>query len=174
MTEAAFEARLDGIFAGAESAVGGRLLTEKARTENLQAQDTRRVAFILTEAIEAELKPAVEKALASYDAAIERPITPNPIWEKKLRARIDQAAGAAIKKALAVDSVNHPWKPLLSAEAPKLSQRLLDLADAHFAALVMDKRRRRKKAGAISETVIRVGLFVAGLALGVLLMRLMR
>src|SRR5262245_3867339 len=120
MVESAFEASLAAVFARGEHALAERLTQEKAKADNLQAEDTSRLAFILTEAIEHELQPVVRQALAGYDAAINRPITPNDRWEEALRRRIGQAVDAGVSRALALDHAEHPWKPLLSAEAPKL------------------------------------------------------
>ena len=53
MSDAAFETTLAGIFSRMEQRLGGRLAAERAKTENLQSQDTRRVAFTFSEAIEA-------------------------------------------------------------------------------------------------------------------------
>lgn len=173
MSDLAFENRVSGIFDRMEQRLGGRLATEKAKADNLQAQDTRRVAFILTEAIEAELKPAVKDALSSYDEAINRPLLPNERWEHSLLRRIEQAVDNAIKLALALDRADHPWKPLLSAEAPKLRARALADAEAHFAALGKGKRRRRRGDGPIPDWVLWLAFFVGGLGSGLLLARLL-
>ena len=173
MIATAFEQSIAEVFDRAQRGLADRLAVERARAQNLQAQDTRRVAFILTEAIEAELTPAVLKALGAYDEAINRPLTPNPSWEAALRKQISGAADSAVRQALALDRTDHPWKPLLSAESPKLSGRLLALADDHFAQLGRTAGRRRRKGGSAAEMAIRAGLFAAGLAVGVLLMKLL-
>lgn len=173
MSEAAFEARLSGIFSRLEQRLGGRLSVEKAKTEALQSLDTRRVAFILTEAIEAEIKPAVKEALASYDEAINRPLVPNERWEHAVLKRIGQAVDGAVKLALDLDRANHPWKPLLAAEAPKLRARLLASAEGHFAELGKVGKRRRRNDSGIPRWVLGVALFVGGLGTGLLLARLL-
>lgn len=172
MSAAAFENSLSGVFGGAEQRLGRRLSAEKTRAENLQAQDMRRVAFILTEAIEAELKAAVVEALSAYDVAINRPLQPNERWEEALRRRIGQAVDGAVKLALALDVADHPWKPLLSAEAPKLKSRLLAPADAHFSELGKARRKRRGASDGVPDAVVWIALFAAGLVTGGLAMRL--
>jgi len=173
MSDTAFESRVSTIFARSEQRLGGRLAAEKARTVNLQSQDTRRVAFILTEAIEAELKPAVLEALSSYDEAINRPLAPNVRWEQALLQRIGQAADAAVKLALNLDRANHPWKPLLTAEAPKLRARLLAAAEAHFAELGHVSKRRRRGEGGVPDWAVWLALFLGGVGAGLLLARLL-
>jgi hypothetical protein len=172
MSDAAFESKVSGIFARTEQRLGSRLAVEKAKTDNLQSQDTRRVAFIFTEAIEAELEPAVKQALASYDEAINRPMLPNERWEHQLVQKIGQAVDAAIKLALTVDREAHPWKPLLSAEAPKIQARLTETAEKHFAALGKVRGRRRGSAAGVPDWAVWVALFAAGLVVGFLLARM--
>jgi hypothetical protein len=172
MSDAAFESKVSGIFARTEQRLGSRLAVEKAKTDNLQSQDTRRVAFIFTEAIEAELEPAVKQALASYDEAINRPMLPNERWEHQLVQKIGQAVDGAIKLALTVDREAHPWKPLLSAEAPKIQARLTETAEKHFAALGKVRGRRRGSAGGVPDWAVWVALFAAGLVVGFLLARM--
>jgi hypothetical protein len=174
MSDGAFEARVGSIFAAMERRLGGRLAVEKAKTDNLQSQDTRRVAFIFTEAIEAELAPAVKQALASYDEAINLPMLPNERWEQQLVQKIGQAVDAAIKLALTVDREDHPWKPLLSAEAPKLRRRLTETAEKHFAALGKVRGRRRGSSGGVPDWAVWVALFAAGLVVGFVLAHLER
>lgn len=172
MTSDTFENRVSGIFERMEQRLGGRLATARAKTENLQAQDMRRVAFILTEAIEAEVRPAMKDALLSYDEAINRPLMPNERWEQALIKRIEQAVDSGVKLALALDKADHPWKPLLTAEAPKLRARLLAEAEAHLAALGKVGRRRRRGDSAVPEWVLWIAFFVGGLGSGLLLARL--
>jgi hypothetical protein len=173
MSDAAFENNVSTIFARLERRLGGRLSVEKAKAENLQSQDTRRVAFILTEAIEAEIKPAVKEALASYDQAINRPLAPNARWEHALLQRIGQSVDAGVKLALSLDRAEHPWKPLLAAEAPKLRARVLAAAEAHFAELGQVRNRRRRKAAGIPDWVVGLALFLGGVGAGLLLARLL-
>ncbi|MDB5494530.1 MAG: hypothetical protein JWP86_1867 [Phenylobacterium sp.] len=174
MSDAAFETKVSGIFSRTEQRLGGRLAVEKAKADNLQSQDTRRVAFILTEAIEAELTPAVKQALASYDEAINRPILPNPRWEQGLLEKIGQAVDAAIKLALALDRENHPWKPLLTDEGPKLRARMVGAAESHFIALGKKKGGRRRAADSGSEWGLRIGLLAVGVILGFVLAHVLR
>ncbi|HEV2530483.1 hypothetical protein [Phenylobacterium sp.] len=174
MSDTAFESKVSGIFARMEQRLASRLAVEKARTDNLQSQDTRRVAFILTEAIEAELAPAVKQALASYDEAINRPMLPNERWEHQLVQKIGQAVDASIKLALTVDREAHPWKPLLTAEGPKIRARLAETAEQHFAALGKVRGRRRGAASGVPDWMVWVALFAAGLVAGLLLARLLR
>jgi hypothetical protein len=172
MSDTAFEGKVSGIFARTEQRLGGRLAVEKAKTENLQSQDTRRVAFILTEAIEAELEPAVKQALASYDDAINRPMLPNERWEHQLVQKIGQAVDASIKLALSLDKDNHPWKPLLSAEAPKIRARLTETAEQHFIALTKVSSRRRGASSGVPDWAVWIAIFAAGLVAGFLAARL--
>jgi len=169
----AFEAGLGGIFQRGEQRLASRLDAERTRTENLQAQDTRRVAFLLTEAIEDELKPAVAEALDSYDAAINRPITPNAAWEDLLRQRIGEAVDAAVQLALATDRANHPWKPLLSEETPRLRARLLALADRRFEELGRTRRARARRSEGLGDLAVWALLFAAGVVVGAIGMRLL-
>lgn len=172
MSDTAFEAKVSGIFSRVESRLGSRLAVEKARTENLQASDMRRVAFTLTEAIEEELSPAVKQALAAYDDAINRPMLPNERWEHQLVQKIGQAVDAAIRQGLALDKVEHPWKPLLAAEAPKLRARLTEAAEQHFAALGKASARRRSGVSRAPGWAVGGGLFAAGLIIGLVLAKL--
>src|SRR5438128_671526 len=97
----------------------------RTRAEALQSQDTNRLAFTLAEAIEGEVRPAVDEALATYDTAINRPIAPDDRWEEALRKRIELAVDAAVGHALKLDAAKHTWQPLLKAEAPQLRERLV-------------------------------------------------
>jgi hypothetical protein len=173
MSDTAFENKVSTIFTRLEQRLGGRLAAEKAKTENLQSQDTRRVAFILTEAIEAEVKPAVKEALTSYDEAINRPLAPNVRWEHALLQRIGQSVDTGVKLALNLDRANHPWKPLLTAEAPKLRARVLASAEAHFADLGRVGKRRRRRDGGIPDWAVWLALFLGGVGAGLLLSRLL-
>lgn len=167
-----FEARLTAIFEAGEGAVADRLAREKARAEALQATDTRRLAYTLTEAIEHELKPAVQKALASYDEAIDRPILPDPRLEGAMRSKIGHAVDAAMRLAIGPDQAG-PWKPLLAKEAPALRERLLALADAHFVKLGKARKAAARASNRGLEAGIRIGIFLAGLVAGAFLMRLL-
>ena len=174
MTDTAFETKVAAIFARVEPRLASRLAAEKAKSENLQSQDTRRVAFTLTEAIEAALHPAVNEALASYDEAINRPMLPNERWEHQLVQEIGQAVESAIQLALGIDREDHPWKPLLAAEGPKIQARLTKAAEQHFAALGKVRKRRRAGASGIPDWVVWVALFCGGVGAGLLLARLLQ
>jgi hypothetical protein len=173
MSDTAFESRISAVFARLEQRLGGRLSVEKAKAENLQSQDTRRVAFILTEAIEAEIKPVLKEALVSYDEAINRPLVPNERWEHALLQRAGLAVDQGVKLALNLDRADHPWKPLLAAEAPKLRARVLAVAEAHFAELGQVRKRRRRKPGEIPDWAVGLALFLGGTGAGLLLGRLL-
>lgn len=174
MAEAAFETKVTGIFSRMEQRLGGRLAAERAKTENLQSQDTRRVAFTFSEAIEAELAPAVKQALASYDDAINRPMLPNERWEQSLLTKIDQAVEAAVKLALTVDKEVHPWKPLLAAETPRLRERFAKTAEQHFAAIGKVSARRRARGSGVPDWLVWIAFFAGGLVAGLLLARLLQ
>lgn len=173
MNELAFENKVAGIFQRMEQRLGGRLAGERAKAENLQAQDMRRIAFVLTEAIEAEMRPAVKDALLSYDEAINRPLLPNERWEHSLVRRVEQAVDDAVKLALALDKADHPWKPLLSAEAPKLRARIVAEVEDHLAALGKMRARRRPGEGALPAWALWIAFFIGGLGSGLLLARLL-
>ena len=172
MSDAAFDTRISGIFDRMLQRLDGRLAAQRAKTENLQSQDTRRVAFILTEAIEAELAPAVKEALVAYNEAINRPMLPNERWEQSLVQKIGHAVDGAVKLALSVDGQSHPWKPLLSAETPKLRARFSETAEKHFAALGKVRRRGRAGARAIPDWVLWLAFFAGGVGMGLMLARL--
>lgn len=169
MSDGAFETKISEIFARMERRLSSRLSVERAKSENLQAQDMRRVAFLLTEAIEAELEPAVKQALASYDDAINRPMLPNERWEHQVLQKISQAVDASIRLALAADKENHPWKPLLSAEAPKIRARLTETAERHFVAIGKVKGRRRGAGSGVPAWAVGAALFLVGLVVGLML-----
>ena len=173
MSDAAFENRISGIFGRMEKRLGSRLATEKAKAENLQSQDTRRVAFILTEAIEAELAPAVKEALSTYEDAISRPMTPNERWEHIVTQQIGKAVEESIKQALSLDNATHPWKPLLSDEAPKLRSRLVGTAEGHFDKIGKMGGRARRSADPAVEWTMRILMLAAGLIIGFLLAKVL-
>lgn len=173
MSDAAFESRISGIFSKMQQRLGSRLAAEKAKAENLQSQDTRRVAFILTEAIEEELKPAVKAALSSYEDAISRPMTPNERWEHILTQQIGQAVDSSVKLALSLDRESHPWKPLLSDEAPKLRSRLVGDAEGYFEKIGKLGARARRASDPGVEWTMRIGMLVVGVVIGFLLAKVM-
>jgi hypothetical protein len=94
-------------------------------------------------------------------------------WEHALLQRIGQAVDTGVKLALNLDRANHPWKPLLSAEAPKLKARVLAAAEAHFAELGQVGKRRRRREGGIPDWVVWLALFLGGMGAGLLLARLL-
>ena len=163
----AFDSALNGVFARCDEAFAEHLEKVRHRSEALQSQDTSRLAFTLTEAIEAEVTPAIDEALRLYDTAINRPIEPNARWEEALVKRIELEVDAAVARALKIDDLKHPWKPLLSEESPRLRNRLIEYADKHFEALRHQKRtRRRARPTGIPEAAIRAALFAGGLVVG--------
>jgi hypothetical protein len=173
MSGDAFDAALTGIFDQSATALTERLLKARDRAEALQAKDTSRLAFTLAEIIEHAIGPAVDEAVESYRKALNRPVTSNPRWEASVQTYIGEAVDTGVRKALAIDELPHPWKPLLKDEAPKLRERLLARAESRF---VEVRKRRRPRAGAahgVPEVAIRAGLFVGGLALGAIVMRLL-
>ena len=127
-----------------DEAISDHLDKVRAKSQALQSQDTSRLAFTITEAIEEEVRSAIDESLGVYDAAINRPIAPNARWEQALLKQIEFAVDGAVIQALKLDSEKHPWKPLLSEEAPKLRERLSAIAEAHFAELRKDRKTRRK------------------------------
>jgi hypothetical protein len=169
----AFETALNGVFARCDEAMAKHLDKVRARSEALQSQDTNRLAFTLTEAIVDEVTPAIDEALAIYDAAINRPIEPNARWEQALTKRIELEVDTAIDKALKLDAQKHPWQPLLKAEGPNLRERLVDHAEKHFEALrKARKTRRRARPTGIPEAAVRLALFAGGVVVGAIAMRL--
>lgn len=169
----AFESALNGLFARCDAAFAQHLEKVKARSEALQSQDTSRLAFTLTEAIESEVRPAIDEALALYDAAINRPITPNNRWEDALVKRIELEVDSAVARALKIDDLKHPWKPLLSEESPRLRNRLIGYAEKHFADLRQQRRTRRKsRPTGIPEAAVRAALFIGGVVVGAIALRL--
>jgi hypothetical protein len=164
-----FETLVAGVFARGEQAMTAALDKAKARAENLQAEDTSRLAFTLTEAIEHSVDPAIDEAVASYDEALSQPVTSNPSWEEAIRARIGVSVEAGVAGALAFDNLPHPWKPLLKEEAPKLSERLVRKANERFAEVHKRHGPQRRRKQARREWSLRVSLLVLGLVLGFLI-----
>ena len=163
----AFETALNGVFGRCDEAIAEHLDKVRARSEALQSQDTNRLAFTLTEAIEDEVKPAIDEALKIYDTAINRPIEPNERWEQAILKRIELEVDQAVGQALKLDAQKHSWQPLLRDEAPKLRERLTSYAEAHFEALRKARKgRRRARPTGIPEAVVRLSLFVGGAVVG--------
>jgi hypothetical protein len=167
-----FETAVGAIFARCETAIADRIDKARTRAEALQSQDTSRLAYTLTEAIEHEVEPAVDEALATYDAAINRPIEPDKRYEEAVRRRIELAVDAGVDLALKLDAERHPWKPLLSEEAPKLRERLVARADQHFDDLRQHKKKRRRRPAGLPEMLVRLGAFLGGAFVGALAMHL--
>jgi hypothetical protein len=172
MAGVGFETAIGAIFARCETAIADRVDKARTRAEALQSQDTSRLAYTLTEAIEHEVEPAVDEALATYDAAINRPITPDKRYEEAVRRQIELTVDAGVGLALKLDAERHPWKPLLTAESPKLRERLVARADQHFDALRKHKKLRRRRPAGMPEMLVRLGSFVGGLVVGGLAMHL--
>lgn len=170
MADGAFESQIAVIFAKRERSLGERLANEKAKADALQAQDTSRVAFVLTEAIIAELKPAVVEALASYDEALSRP-PPNELWQKALVERTSRAVEAAVALALELERADHPWKPLLAAEGLRIRERLLDLVAQHFKPPRKAKRIPHRVENSLPDPMVWMVMFLAGVVAGALATR---
>jgi len=169
----AFESALNGVFGRCEAAIAQHLEKVRARSEALQSQDTNRLAFTLTEAIEQEVTPAIDEALGIYDAAINRPIEPNDAWEKALVRRIELEVDQAVAQALKLDDLRRPWQPLLKSEAPQLRERLAAHAQRHFAELRKARRsRRRARPTGIPEAAVRLALVAGGVVVGAIAARL--
>ena len=168
-----FETALGSIFVRCDQALHATLDKVKARAETLQAEDTSRLAFTLTEAIEHTLDPAIDEAVASYDAALGQSVASNPNWEEAIRARIGVSVAAGVAGALALDQLSHPWKPLLKEEAPKLSGRLVRKADERLAEVHKRHGPQRRRKQVRREWTLRVSLLVLGLVLGFLIQGLL-
>jgi hypothetical protein len=164
-----FDAALSGIFARSEQALNERLDKVRVRAETLQAEDTSRLAFTLTETIEHALEPAIEEALDRYDEALGQPPASNPRWEEAVRARIPLAVDAGVRQALSLDQLTHPWKPLLKAEAPKLSERLVAKANVRLAEIHKTHGPRRRRTRARREWSLRFALLALGVVLGAMI-----
>jgi hypothetical protein len=169
----AFDAALAGIFDQSDKALTERLVKARDRAEALQAQDTSRLAFTLAETIEHAIKPAVDEAVESYRVALSRPVTSNPRWEASVQAYIGEAVDVGVRKALAIDELPHPWKPLLKDEASKLRERLFARAEDQFTEIRKGRRRRGRAANGVPEAIVRLALFATGVAVGGLLGRVL-
>jgi hypothetical protein len=170
----AFETALNSVFTRCDEAMATHLDKLRLRSEALQSQDTSRLAFTLSEAIVDEVTPAIDEALAIYDAAINRPIEPNDRWEQALTRRIELEVDTAIDRALKLDAQKHPWQPLLKAEGPHLRERLTEHAQKHFDELRKARRsRRRARPTGIPEAAVRLALFAGGIVVGAIAARLL-
>ena len=164
-----FETVLAGVFADCERELQRQIVKAKARAEALQAEDTSRLAFTLTETIEHAIGPAIEAATDRYDEALGQPVTSSPRWEDSIRSRIGLAVDEGLSQALAIDELAHPWKPLLKAEAPQLRERLLAQAEAGFKVVHRRHGPHRRRAVVRREWTLRVALLVLGVLLGAML-----
>ena len=164
-----FDAAIAGIFAGCETELHRQIEKAKARAEALQAEDTNRLAFTLTETIEHAIAPAIDAAMKSYDEALGQPVTSNPRWEEAVRTRIGLAVEEGLGEALAIDEAVHSWKPLLKQEGPKLRERLLAQAEAGFAAVHRRRGPHRRRAVVRREWALRITLLGVGLVVGAML-----
>jgi hypothetical protein len=162
-----FETAIGAIFARCETAIAARVDQARTKAEALQSQDTSRLAYTLTEAIEHAVEPAIDEALETYDGAINRPITPDKRYEEVVRRRIELTVDAGVELALKLDAERHPWKPLLTQETPKLRERLLARDD-----LRKHKKSRRRRPAGLPEMMVRLGSFLGGLVVGGLAMHL--
>ena len=169
MPEVSFETALAKIFGRCEQALHAQLDKAKTRAENLQAEDTSRLAFTLTETIEHAVAPAIDEALADYDEALGQPVTSNPRWEEAVRVRIGAAVEAGVAEAMALDQLAHPWKPLLKQEAPNLRERLIDRANAEFKEIHRRHGPHRRQKQARREWILRLTLLVIGVLLGAMI-----
>jgi hypothetical protein len=167
-----FDRAVDSVFARSERGIAERIDQARARAQALQSQDTSRLAYTLTEAIEHELEPAIDEVLATYDAAINRPISPNAGFETSVRRRIALAVDTGVGLALKLDAERHPWKPLLTEETPKLRERLVGRADRHFEDLRKSKKARRQRVTGLPEALVRTIIFAGGIVVGGLAMLL--
>jgi hypothetical protein len=164
-----FETELAGIFKGCQQDLTSALERARLRAETLQAEDTSRLAFTLTETIEHAVAPAVDKAVAAYDEALHRPIGSHRPWEAEIQERVAEAVAAGVAQALGLDNLAHPWKPLLKEEGPKLRARLSARADEGFAHVRTHSGPRRRRAAARREWTLRISLLVVGVIVGVML-----
>jgi hypothetical protein len=164
-----FETAVGSIFVRCDQALHTALEKAKARAENLQAEDTDRLAYTLTETIEHAVAPAIDEAIAGYDEALGLPPASNPRWEEAIRARISVSVDSGVAGALAFDDLPHSWKPLLRAEAPKLSERLVRKANEALAEVHKRHGPQRRRKQVRREWSLRISLLVLGLVLGFLI-----
>jgi hypothetical protein len=168
-----FESAVGSIFVRCDQALQAALEKAKTRAENLQAEDTNRLAFTLTETIEHAVAPAIDEAIAIYDEALSQPAASNPHWEEAIRARIGVSVEAGVAGALAFDQLTHPWKPLLKAESPKLSERLVRRADEALAEVHKRHGPQRRRKEVRREWSLRISLLGLGIVLGFLIRSLL-
>ena len=164
-----FDRELNAIFKGCAQDLTGGLERARLRAETLQAEDMSRLAFTLTETIDHAVGLAIEKAVAAYDEALHRPMVSNRQWETAIQERVAEAVAAGVAQALTLDSLSHPWKPLLKEEGPKLRARLAARADEGFVHVRVHSAPRRRRRAVRREWTLRISLLVVGLLLGAML-----
>ena len=169
MAAVPFETELEGIFKGCHQDLTNALERARLRAETLQAEDTSRLAFTLTETIDHAVAPAIDKAVAAYDEALHRPMVSNPQWEAAIREHVGEAVAAGVAQALTLDNLAHPWKPLLKEEGPKLRQRLAAKADDGFTHVRVHSAPRRRRRAVQREWTLRISLLVVGVIVGAML-----
>jgi hypothetical protein len=169
MSDEPFEVELAGIFKACEQDLKSALDRARVRAETLQAEDTSRLAFTLTETIDHAVAPAIDKAVAAYDEALHRPMTAHPQWEAAIQERIAETVAAGVAQALTLDQLAHPWKPLLKEEGPRLRARLSTRADEGLTHVRVHSAPRRRKAAARREWTLRASLLAIGLLVGLML-----
>src|SRR5215471_4972299 len=165
MAGEAFERELEAIFKACRNDLDEALERARVRAENLQAEDTSRLAFTFTETIDHAVAPAIDKAVAAYDEALHRPMVQNRQWEAAIREHVAEVVAAGVAQALTLDHLPHPWKPLLKDEGPKLRQRLADKADDGFVHVRTHSAPRRRRLAQRREWTLRISLLVVGLLL---------
>jgi hypothetical protein len=164
-----FETELAGIFKACAKDLSGALERARARAETLQAEDTSRLAFTLTETIDHAVAPAIDKAVTAYDEALHRPMPSNPQWEAAIQEKVAETVAAGVAQALTLDQLAHPWKPLLKDEGPKLRARLSVRAEEGLAHVHTHSAPRRRRAQARREWTLRISLLVVGVLVGAML-----
>lgn len=169
MPDEPFEAELATIFKGCEQDLKSALERARLRAETLQAEDTNRFAFTLTEAIDHAVGPAIDKAVSAYDDALHRPMSGNRQWEAAIQERVAETVATGVAQALTLDSLAHPWKPLLKEEGPRLRQRLSARTDEALTHVRVHTAPRRRRAAARREWTLRLSLLAVGLLAGLML-----
>jgi hypothetical protein len=169
MPDEPFETELASIFKACEQDLKSALERARLRAETLQAEDTSRFAFTLTEAIDHAVASAVDKAVAAYDEALHRPMSANPQWEEAIQERVAETVAAGVAQALTLDKLAHPWKPLLKDEGPRLRMRLSARADEGLTHVREHSAPRRRRKAVQREWTLRISLLAIGLLMGLML-----
>jgi hypothetical protein len=164
-----FETELAGIFKACRQDLSGALGRAQVRAETLQAEDTSRLAFTLTETIDRTVASAIDKAADAYDEALRRPMGSNREWEAALREEVAETVLAGVAEALTLDRLERPWKPLLEDEEPNLRARLAARADKALAYVRLHSGPRRRRAQVRREWTLRISLLVVGALVGAML-----